>query len=212
LANHCIEDDALDLGPGSLYVKRSESLGQSNKIPVVILHGFSFTSDVWVEIGLLQALCKKDIPFIAPDMPYGMRVKRSFKSRDPGRNVEALIEALKVLGLSYVYMVGASLGGYIALRYTVTRKKAVGMTLIAPVNSLEESITAYFKRNPIPIQVIYGSKDDIVSRSEIEEFVRLVGGELVVYENAPHPAYLKYPERFIDDVVNHYNRVASKAM
>ena len=211
MTDQCVKEEVLDTKEGSLYVKRSELTGRSSLVPVVLLHGFSFTSDVWSEIGLLQALCKNGIPFVAPDMPYGMKVKRSFKSRDPGKNVEALADALRALGLSEVYMVGASLGGYIALRYAVAKDSVKGLTLIAPVNSLEESIIAYFKGNPVPVQVIYGSNDTIVSRSEMEEFTRLVSGELIVYEDAPHPAYLKYPERFIADVVKHYNRVVSSA-
>jgi len=211
LIDQCVKEEVLDTEEGPLYVKRSELTGRSSLIPVVLLHGFSFTSDVWSEIGLLQALCKNGIPFVAPDMPYGMKVKRSFRSRDPGRNIEALAEALRAVEFSDVYMVGASLGGYIALRYTVAKDSVRGLTLIAPVNSLEESILSYFKSNPVPVQVVYGSNDTIVSRSEMEEFARLVGGELIVYEGAPHPAYLKYPERFIADVVKHYNRVVSSA-
>ncbi len=211
MTDQCVKEEVLDTKEGPLYVKRSELTGRSSLIPVVLLHGFSFTSDVWSEIGLLEAMCKNGIPFVAPDMPYGMKVKRSFKSRDPGKNVEALADALRALGLSEVYMVGASLGGYIALRYAVAMDSVRGFTLIAPVNSLEESIITYFKSNPVPVQVIYGSNDTIVSRSEIEEFARLVGGELVIYEDAPHPAYLKYPGRFIADVVKHYNRVVSSA-
>lgn len=211
MTDQCVIEEVLDTKEGSLYVKRSELTGHSSLVPVVLLHGFSFTSDVWSEIGLLQALCKNGIPFVAPDMPYGMNVKRSFKSRDPGKNVEALADALRALGLSEVYIVGASLGGYIALRYAVAKDSVRGLTLIAPVNSLEESIIAYFKGNPVPVQVIYGSNDTIVSRSEMEEFTRLVSGELIVYEDAPHPAYLKYPGRFIADVVKHYNRVVSSA-
>ena len=209
MIDQCVEEEVLDTEEGPLYVKRSELEGRSRLIPVVLLHGFSFTSDVWSEIGLLQALCKNGIPFVAPDMPYGMKVKRSFRSRDPDKNVEALADAVRALGLSKVYIVGASLGGYIALKYTVAKDGVKGLTLIAPVNSLEESIIAYFKSNPVPVQVIYGSNDTIVSRSEMEEFARLVGGELMVYEDAPHPAYLKYPERFIADVVKHYNRVVN---
>ena len=211
MIDQCVKEEVLDTEEGPLYVKRSELAGRSRLIPVVLLHGFSFTSDVWSEIGLLQALCKNGIPFVAPDMPYGMKVKRSFRSRDPDKNVEALADAVRALGLSKVYMVGASLGGYIALKYTVAMDGVKGLTLIAPVNSLEEGILSYFKSNPVPVQVIYGSNDSIVSRSEMEEFARLVGGELVVYEDAPHPAYLKYPERFIGDVVKHYNRVVISA-
>ncbi len=209
MTNQCFKEEILNTEAGPLYIKHSELTGRSSRVPIVLLHGFSFTSDVWSEIGLLQFMCENDTPFVAPDMPYGMKVKRSFRSRDPGRNIKALAEALRALGLSGVYMVGASLGGYVALKYAVAKGGVKGLTLIAPVNSLEESIIAYFKDNPIPVQVIYGSNDSIVSRSEMEEFARIVGGELIVYEDAPHPAYLKYPERFIGDVVKHYNRVVS---
>jgi pimeloyl-ACP methyl ester carboxylesterase len=210
LPNQCIIEEVVETSSGPLYMKRSNPLNKSSRIPIVFLHGFSFTSDVWSEIGVFEALCGKAIPFVAPDMPYGMKVKRSFKSRDPDKNVNTLAEALGSVGVNSAYLVGASLGGYIALRYTITKGGATGLTLIAPVNSLEENIIEYFRSNPVPVQVIYGSNDNIVSKKELEEFTSLVGGDLLVYEDAPHPAYLKYPDRFIDDLLNHYNRVVSK--
>lgn len=38
-------------------------------LPIVFLHGYSFTSDVWRDIGVLNRLEDEKIPFIAIDMP-----------------------------------------------------------------------------------------------------------------------------------------------
>lgn len=38
-------------------------------VPVVFLHGFSFTSDVWQRTGVTAALMEQQVPFLALDMP-----------------------------------------------------------------------------------------------------------------------------------------------
>jgi pimeloyl-ACP methyl ester carboxylesterase len=49
--------------------------------PIILLHGYSFTSDVWVDINLLEALEQNGIPYAAIDMPYGARSVCSPKNR-----------------------------------------------------------------------------------------------------------------------------------
>ncbi len=198
----CIEESLIETSQGRLYLKKNL---EGKGVPIVLLHGFSFTSDVWSNIGLYGELCRRKISFVAPDMPYGVKVKRSFRARNIERNIEALREALGELDVTQAYLVGASLGGYAALRYTVTYDRVVGMTLIAPVNSLEDDIIDYMRETGIHVLVVYGSRDDIVDIEEMRKFVEEVGNaELKIYENAPHPAYLAYPERFREDLIRHY--------
>ncbi|MEB3755441.1 MAG: alpha/beta fold hydrolase [Desulfurococcales archaeon] len=206
MADDCFIEKAASTRYGSVYVKLFK--GGKYSVPIVLLHGFSFTSDVWSEIGLLETLCNEGIPFIAPDMPYGMKVTRSFRSRDPLRNISVVEDLLSSLNFGKSYLVGASLGGYISLRYAAETNSVIGMTLVAPVNSLEEEIVSYLKRNPIPILLIYGDKDNIVEFSGMKRFSEETKETaLVVYEDAPHPSYLRYPERFNKDVITHYKNV-----
>jgi len=104
-------------------------------------------------------------------------------------------------------VLGASLGGYMALLYGMMYPVA-GLILVAPVWSTRGDILGYYSEREIPILLIYGEKDDIVSIDEMWEFKEMVPTtELKVYEDARHPAYLDKPERFIEDVVEFCKKV-----
>ncbi len=83
-----------------------------------------------------------------------------------------------------------------------------GLILVAPVWSTRGDILGYYSEREIPILLIYGEKDDIVSIDEMWEFKEMVPtAELRVYEDARHPAYLDKPERFNEDVVEFCKKV-----
>ncbi len=174
-------------------------------IPVVFLHGYMFTSDVWRDINVLKMLEDNDIPFLAPDMPYGARSSCNPHTRDPEENVFVAYEAIHgVFGSVKPVLVGASLGGYMALRYAVNHPVS-GLLLIAPVGVFEEELVERYKGFGFPVHVIVGTRDKIVSVGEMEKFVGILpNAKLKVYEDAGHPAYLSYPERFKKDLMEFY--------
>ncbi len=169
-----------------------------------------FTSDVWRSIGLLEYLEKQKIPFIALDMPYGAKSKCSPHSRDPDKNVNVVYEAVHgVFGKVKPVIVGASLGGYIALKYSV-RHPVRGLLLIAPVHVFEDELLSKYKEWSFPVHIIYGTKDDVVSIDSMKKLASLIKkSKLIIYEDAKHPAYLTYPERFRDDLLNLYREIQS---
>ena len=173
-------------------------------LPIVFLHGYNYTSYVWRDIGLLQRLEEERIPYLAIDMPYGARSMCSPKTRDPEENIEILATAIKGLYRGTApLLVGASLGGYIALRYAV-RKPVSGLLLIAPVKALEEELVSHYEDMAVPTMIIWGSRDRIVSREEMEKLAKILDARLIVYEGARHAAYLDHPERFADDLLAFY--------
>ncbi len=173
-------------------------------LPIVFLHGYNYTSYVWRDIGLLQRLEEERIPYLAIDMPYGARSMCSPKTRDPEENIEILATAIKGLyGGTAPLLVGASLGGYIALRYAV-RKPVSGLMLIAPVRALEEELVSHYKDMVVPSMIIWGSRDRIVSREEMEKLAKILDARLIVYEGAGHAAYIDYPGRFAEDLIAFY--------
>ncbi len=170
--------------------------------PLVLLHGYSFTIDVWDEIGLLERLEKEEIPYLAVDMPYGMRSSCRVKARSHEENLNFLRNLYRQkFGERVPIILGASLGGYMALLYGMSYPVA-GLILVAPVWSTRGDILGYYSEKDIPILLIYGEKDDIVAIDEMWEFKEMVpSAELKVYEGARHPAYLDKPEQFIEDVI-----------
>lgn len=78
--------------------------------PLVLIHGFCEDSSVWE--GILTGL--KDIPVIAADLPgFGASDLPSESSVE--YYAAAVVQALDALGISRFYLMGHSLGGYVAL-------------------------------------------------------------------------------------------------
>jgi pimeloyl-ACP methyl ester carboxylesterase len=174
-------------------------------IPVVFLHGFSFTSDVWERTDVTELLKDKRVPFLALDMPYGLKSECQPRTRDLEVNVVVVRETLQnIFGGVAPVLVGASLGGHVALRYAV-RFPVKGLLLMAPVRVLEESLVEAYSQFQFPVRIICGSEDRIVSLEELRDLVdRLSNAKLKVYERAGHAAYLDYPDRFKRDLLELY--------
>lgn len=180
--------------------------------PIVFLHGYMFTSDVWSDIGVLEFLEEKNIPFLALDMPYGVKSKCSPKSRDPLDSVMVLRESIHGIFGSSVppVIVGASLGGYIALKYAV-ENPVLGLMVVAPVNSLEESLVKKYRNLSIPVYIVYGVRDRVVSLDEMKKLASILkNSRLIVYEDAGHPAYLEHPEMFREDLISLYREATGQ--
>lgn len=170
--------------------------------PLLLLHGYSFTSDVWRDVGLLEALEEARVPFVAVDMPYGRASKCSPRTRSIDVNVEVARSACRAyFGDSPPVVLGASLGGYVAMHYAL-RYPALGLLLVSPVGSSE--LAGRLSSLKIPVKIVYGDRDEIVSLEELEGLAKSTGGELVVYEGAGHAAYLDRPEKFKKDVLDFY--------
>jgi len=176
--------------------------------PLILLHGYSFTSAIWREVRLLDMLEDKQISYLSLDMPYGKVSDCIEKNRDTQHNV---LHVKKVLKKEYPgttpILLGASLGGYISLVYG-TKYPIIGLILIGPVWSNRPELIKHYSRKAIPILLIYGGDDKIVPRIEMERFKeRTKNTRLIVYEGAPHPAYLKYPDAFCRDTINFITRL-----
>ncbi len=178
--------------------------GVAGGVPVLFLHGYSFTSDVWRDIGVLDALEREGIPFAAVDMPYGRRSRCSPRSRDPVVNVEVAREALRAVypGAPSPFVVGASLGGYIALHYA-GRYGAAGLLLIAPAGPRDE-LLGIAERLRVPATIIVGEKDDVVSHKDMRILAEALGARLHIYPGARHAAYLDKPDLFTRHLIEAY--------
>lgn len=181
-------------------------------VPVVFLHGYMFTSDVWRDISVLEVLEENNIPFLALDMPYGLKSKCSPRSRDPDENVVVVREAVHgVFGKGVrPVLVGASLGGYIALKYSV-ENPVLGLMLIAPVHSLEHDLVENYERIKVPVYIVYGTRDKIVKLEEMEKLASFFKkSRLIVYEGAGHPAYLEHPDKFKQNLLELYREAIGR--
>ena len=173
--------------------------------PIVFLHGFSYTSDIWQHIGITELLIEKHIPFLALDMPYGMKSRCQPKTRSPEQNIAVAKEAIQtVFGSQTPVLVGASIGGNIALRYA-TQFPVKGLLLISPGRALEPDLVQSYGKFKFPTTIIWGSEDNIVASEDMRTLAdKLPHAKLIVYDGASHSAYKDCPDRFKHDLLELY--------
>jgi pimeloyl-ACP methyl ester carboxylesterase len=179
---------------------------KASGIPIVFLHGLSYTLTVWQRIGITETLIEKNIPFLALDMPYGVKSRCQPKTRDFQTNINFAAEAIKsVFGEIAPVVVGASLGGHIALNYAA-RYPVKGLFLVAPARPFEEAdIVKAYERFNFPVRVVWGSMDSLISGEEMRALTdKLPRAKMLVYNGAAHSAYQDKPEWFKRDLLELY--------
>jgi pimeloyl-ACP methyl ester carboxylesterase len=206
--NNIIIFDRAKMFEKNLVLKNYEGRAVWNKekgVPIIFLHGYSFTIEVWEKIGVLQFLRENKIPFLAIDMPYGKKSLGSPKTRKPEFNIGILKDAIEsIFGSEIPVLVGASLGGYISLRYSVNYS-VKGMLLVAPTRGLSDDLVKGYSDLEIPISILYGTRDRVVSLKEMKKLVDVLPkAMLIVYKNANHPAYLDNPNDFKKHLMDLY--------
>ncbi|MCW4000672.1 MAG: alpha/beta hydrolase [Candidatus Bathyarchaeota archaeon] len=179
--------------------------------PVVLMHGLSYTIEVWQEIGLTDALIEKHIPFLALDMPYGVKCQCHPKNREPQANIAFAAEAAKsVFGDAVPLVVGASYGGYVAMRFA-QQHSVRGLLLVAPAHAFDDEVLlGSYDRFAFPIRIVWGAFDSLISGEEMRALAdRLPNAKLLVYNGAAHSAYQDRPEWFRRDLLELYANAES---
>ncbi len=173
--------------------------------PIVFLHGLSYSIEIWQRIGVTDLLMQKRVPFLALDMPYGMKSQCQPRTRDPEKNTAFVKEAVKAVFDSEVpVVVGASIGGHMALQYAA-KYPVKGLFLVSPARALAPDMAQKFSQFKFPVTVVWGSEDSIISGEEMRTLVdRLPDAKLLVYEGASHSSYKDDPDRFKHDLLELY--------
>jgi pimeloyl-ACP methyl ester carboxylesterase len=174
-------------------------------VPIVFLHGLSYTADIWRRIGVTDLLMKKRVPFLALNMPYGLKSECQPKTRDPEKNVAFVNEAVKFFFGSVVpVLVGASIGGNVALRYAV-RFPVKGLLLVSPARALEPDLVPMYSQFKFSTTIVWGSEDNIVASEDMRVLAdKLPNAKLIVYDGANHSAYKDDSDRFKQDLLELY--------
>lgn len=161
---------------------------------------------MWLRIGVIEHLTEKRVPFLALDMPYGLKSQCHPKTRDPQVNVNFAVQAIKtIFGEVAPVVVGASLGGYIALKYA-EQHPVKGLFLVAPAHAFEDqALLKAYERFKVPTRIVWGSMDSIISSEEMRTLTdTLPNAKLLVYSGAAHSAYQDRPEWFKRDLLELY--------
>jgi|SRR4030042_1370968 len=170
-------------------------LQKGTGIPLVLLHGFSFNAETWVEMGLFDELTK-DYSVYSFDMPYGAKSRSDkFSAENRDEYADFLNSMLKTLSINNPILIGASISGEVTLRYLIRDYSVRAAIVVGPVGI--KSLDNQLRRIVIPLLAIWGDKDTISSPADskiIEAHVK--NSEIRIIEGAAHPCYLDKPEEF----------------
>jgi pimeloyl-ACP methyl ester carboxylesterase len=171
--------------------------GSPNWPAVLFLHGASFSSQTWQELGTLTFLAQHHYRAVALDLPgFG----QSEASELPP--VDFLPGLLESLSLDRPILVSPSLSGMYSLPFVATHPdKLTGFVAVAPVN-----IPPYehqLKGNPLPTLAIWGRNDPIVPVEHAELLCQwLLHARKVLLSDAGHACYLRATTAFHDHLLH----------
>ncbi|MGC8596281.1 MAG: alpha/beta fold hydrolase [Thermocladium sp.] len=163
--------------------------------PAVLVHGFNFDSNAWVNAGVVDFLSRNHRVY-AIDMPYGPRSRTTHINGDIDDYAAFLRDAVRRIGAAKPILMGASIGGATVLRYLEKGYDAKCGIVVGPV-SVDRINLDNIK---VPVLGIWGEHDTVSNPSNKE----LLGKKfrVITISGAGHPAYLDKPREFISAIAD----------
>lgn len=158
---------------------------------VLLLHGASFQASTWDEIGTLDTISRQGYRVTALDLPGHGQTPPC-----PVPETTVLATGIQNLKLENPVLVGPSMGGEIALDFALEHPELVqALVLIGPVGV--QKVQDRLPTLKMPVLIIWGENDEIAPLAHgrlLQE--KIQGARLVIFEQAPHPAYLEKTGRW----------------
>ncbi|MDW7772549.1 MAG: alpha/beta hydrolase [Desulfobulbaceae bacterium] len=173
--------------------------GSSGRHTVILLHGMKFQAATWEKLGTLQQLSEAGYHAVAVDMP-------GFGSSPPcAIHQDAVLQHFIRENRGRAVLVGPSMGGRIALEFTIKHPSSVaGLVLVGSVGVQEnrDSLSAI----RVPTLLVWGGEDRISPLENCELLhASIPGARKIVIEGAPHPCYLDNADIWHSELIRFLN-------
>ena len=183
-----VTESDLDIGGNPLHLRTA---GPMNGAPVLLLHGASFDSGTWEELGTLQKLADAGYRAVAIDLP-GFGKSKTLRAAPN----TFLAELLPKLEIGRPVVVSPSMSGRFSFPLLAVHPESVsGFVPVAPVGALQ-----FARRNqdhPVPALVVWGERDQNFPPSQAKLLADAFRDAVVaILPGARHPAYLDQPDAF----------------
>ncbi|MEM0097156.1 MAG: alpha/beta hydrolase [Conexivisphaerales archaeon] len=160
--------------------------------PVIILHGASFSAEVWVKTGTMEAIAKSGWKSISVDMPgFGKTERNGYDT------VASFLDRFfKKLDIEKAVIAGASLGGREALAFSIKYpQRVIGLILIGAASVwMYEDMLKIIKE--VPALLIWGSEDNISPKENYKMLMKYLSNSRLAIIGKIHPCYLEEPVKF----------------
>ena len=157
---------------------------------LLLLHGASFTSQTWRDLGTMGLLAAMGHRVVAVDLPgFG---KSPYSEVDPGDYMDGLVSAL---GLTTPLIVSPSMSGRFALAHLMKDASDVcasGWVAITPLGTPDHDKDVY-QRCQIPTLVMYGEKDACRGKAMWTHLKNLPQSSLCCLPDSDHSCYVDQP-------------------
>jgi len=173
--------------PLTVHYREASSASTAGRLHLLFLHGASFSSKTWHDIGTLQLVGAMGHRAVAIDLPgYGQSASQHVS--DEAKFLEAVIASLK---LDRPILICASMSGGYALPFVLhspvtCTDRLRGFVPIAPVGTSTFKAADY-RQCKVPTMIVYGERDHGAPVDILKQFERNVVFKM---NNAGHACYM----------------------
>ena len=180
------------------------SAGNPDNTTVVLLHGMKFQAATWQELGTLERIAEEGFHVIAMDMPgFGLSPTCSAEQN------KMLESFLQEIGQQKIILIGPSMGGKIALEFTINHPERITALVLVGSVGVEEN-SNNLSSIDVPTLMIWGSEDQISPLTNCEILLSSISGsKKIIIEGAPHPCYLDNPDTWHTELMNFLNSLTN---